>query len=187
MKQALSSEESQAPRCGFFKKHGLTLDVLFTQGGPESVQGVIGGSIQVATAVGTSAALGTFAKGAPIRLIGSEMIGAPELYWYVRADSPVHRIADFNGRTIAYSLTGSSSHAAVLAHELRRSGLSVELVEAKLKRAMELANKLGARFVLIVGENELAAGRYTFKNMVSGEQENLTREEIAARLRAAAD
>jgi len=36
----------------------------------------------------------------------------------------------------------------------------VELVEAKLKRAMEIANKLAARFVLIVGENEMAAGRY---------------------------
>src|SRR3984893_15694925 len=73
-------------RGGVFKKHGLTLEVLFTQGGPESVQAVIGGGIAMATAVGIAAALGTYAKGAPIRLIGGEMIGAPELYWYVRAD-----------------------------------------------------------------------------------------------------
>ena len=73
-------------------------------------------------------------------------------------------------------------HAAAMAREFRRTGLTVELVEAKLKRAMELANKLGARFVLIVGENELSAGRYAFKNMASGQQENLTREEVAARL-----
>src|SRR5712691_4080508 len=58
-------------RGGIFKKHGLTLEVLFTQAGPESIQAVIGGSIDIATAVGTSAALGTFAKGAPLRLIGS--------------------------------------------------------------------------------------------------------------------
>jgi NitT/TauT family transport system substrate-binding protein len=102
-------------RGGIFKKHGLTLDVLFTQGGPESIQGVIGGSIDIATAVGVSAALGTYAKGAPIRLIGSEMIGAPELYWYVRSQSAIRAIADFNDKSIAYSLTGSSSHAAVLA------------------------------------------------------------------------
>ena len=64
--------------------------------------------------------------------------------------------------------------------------ISVELlVEAKLKRAMELANKLGARFVLIIGENEMAAGRYTLKNMSTGNQQSLTREEIAARLAAA--
>jgi histidyl-tRNA synthetase len=73
-------------------------------------------------------------------------------------------------------------HAAVMARDLRRSGHSVELVEGKLKRAMELANKFGARFALIVGDNEMAAGRYALKNMTTGEQENLTRDEIAAKL-----
>jgi len=75
-------------------------------------------------------------------------------------------------------------HTAVMAGDFRRAGLSVELVEAKLKRAMELANKLGARFVLIVGENEMSAGKYTLKNMSTGEQHSLTREELAARLSA---
>jgi histidyl-tRNA synthetase len=60
----------------------------------------------------------------------------------------------------------------------------VELSEGKLKRGMELANKLGARFTLIVGDNELAAGRFTLKDMSSGEQESLTPDEIAARLAA---
>jgi histidyl-tRNA synthetase len=76
-------------------------------------------------------------------------------------------------------------HAAVMARDFRRSGLSVELAEGKLKRVMELANKLGARFVLIVGENEMAAGRYALKNMSTGEQENLTRDELARKLAAA--
>jgi histidyl-tRNA synthetase len=61
----------------------------------------------------------------------------------------------------------------------------VDFAEGKLKRVMELANKLGARFTLIVGENEMAAGRYALKDMASGEQENLTRDEIAAKLAAA--
>jgi histidyl-tRNA synthetase len=74
--------------------------------------------------------------------------------------------------------------AAVMARDLRRSGLAVELAEGKLKRVMELANKLGARFTLIVGDNELAAGRFALKNMSTGEQENLTPDEIAARLAA---
>jgi len=73
-------------------------------------------------------------------------------------------------------------HAAVMALDLRLSGHSVELVEGKLKRSMELANKFGARFALIVGDNEMAAGRYALKNMTTGEQENLTRDEIASRL-----
>src|SRR4051812_6489543 len=102
-------------RGGIFKKHGLKLDILFTQAGPESIQAVIGGSIDIATAAGVSAAVGTFAKGAPIRIIGSEMIGAPDLYWYVPTASPIKKIEDFNGKTVAFSLTGSSSHAALLA------------------------------------------------------------------------
>src|SRR6202035_4524759 len=75
-------------RGGIFKKHGLTLEILYTQAGPESVQALISGSIDIATASGVSAAVGTFAKGAPIRIIGSEIVGSPDLYWYVPSSSP---------------------------------------------------------------------------------------------------
>ena len=102
-------------RGGIFKKHGLDLEILYVQAGPESIQAVIGGSMDIATAAGVSAAVSTFAKGAPIRVIGSEMIGSPDLYWYVPANSPIKKIEDFNGKTVAYSLTGSSSHAGLLA------------------------------------------------------------------------
>jgi ABC-type nitrate/sulfonate/bicarbonate transport system substrate-binding protein len=102
-------------RGGIFIKHGLALEILYVQAGPESIQAVIGGSMDIATAAGVSAAVGTFAKGAPVRIIGSEMIGAPDLYWYVPTNSPIQRVEDFNGKTVAYSLTGSSSHAALLA------------------------------------------------------------------------
>jgi NitT/TauT family transport system substrate-binding protein len=101
-------------RGGIFKKHGLNLDVLYTAAGPESIQALIGGSIDVAVASGVSAAVGTFAKGAPIRILSSEMTGAPDLYWYVPADSPIKTIQDFNGKSIAFSAVGSSSNASVL-------------------------------------------------------------------------
>ena len=74
-------------------------------------------------------------------------------------------------------------HSLVMARDLRHTGASVELApEGKLKRVMELANKLGARFALIVGENEIAAGRYALKNMSTGEQRELTFDEITAAL-----
>jgi histidyl-tRNA synthetase len=76
-------------------------------------------------------------------------------------------------------------HAALLARDLRRGGVSVEIAEGKLKRILELANKLGARFTLIVGENEIAAGRYALKEMATGRQEEVTRDEIALKLGAA--
>src|SRR6476619_1966894 len=88
-------------RGGIFKKHGLNLDILYVQAGPESIQAVIGGSIDIATAAGVSGAVGTFAKGAPIRIHGSEMHGAHDLYWYVPANSPIQKVEDFNGKTVA--------------------------------------------------------------------------------------
>src|SRR6201987_2000828 len=65
-------------RGGIFKKHGLNLEILYVQPGPESIQAVMGGSMDIATASGVSASVGTFAKGAPIRIIGSAMIGSPQ-------------------------------------------------------------------------------------------------------------
>jgi histidyl-tRNA synthetase len=78
----------------------------------------------------------------------------------------------------------AARHAAVLARDLRRAGISVEISEGKLKRAMELANKLGSRYTLILGDNELAAGRYALKNMATGEQEDIAPGDIAAKLTA---
>jgi NitT/TauT family transport system substrate-binding protein len=101
-------------RAGIFKKHGLDLDILFTSGGAESQQAVIGGSMDIAAGVGVSGALGAFSKGAPLRLIGSEMIGSPDLYWYVVPGSPIRTVADINGKSVGFSVTGSSSHAALL-------------------------------------------------------------------------
>jgi histidyl-tRNA synthetase len=73
--------------------------------------------------------------------------------------------------------------AGTLAAELRAQGISVERsVDRKLKRALEVANKMGARFALIVGDNEIADGKYLLKDMASGEQESLARDELAARI-----
>ena len=102
-------------RGGIFQKHGLVLEILYTQAGPESIQALIAGSVDIATAVGATSAIGTFSKGAPIRIIGSEIIGSPDQYWYVPAASPIRKIQDIDNHTMSYSLTGSSSHAGLLA------------------------------------------------------------------------
>jgi NitT/TauT family transport system substrate-binding protein len=102
-------------RGGIFKKHGLTLEILWTQGSGETQQAVIAGSVEIGTGVGIMGALSAYSKGAPVRIIGAEMTGAGDLFWYVRADSPVKSIADFNGKTVAYSTNGSSTHGVVTA------------------------------------------------------------------------
>ena len=78
----------------------------------------------------------------------------------------------------------AEQQAAKLARDLRSAGCSVELgLDGKLKRSLELANKMGARFALIVGENEIAAGRYALKNMQSGEQATVSADEITQRIK----
>jgi histidyl-tRNA synthetase len=54
----------------------------------------------------------------------------------------------------------------------------------KLKRALEVANKLGARYALILGDNEIAAGTYQLKNMTTGEQRETRRNEITGTVRS---
>src|ERR1700719_121005 len=52
-------------RAGIFKKHGLDLEILYTNGGGETMQAVISGSVDIGISAGTGAVLGAFAKGAP--------------------------------------------------------------------------------------------------------------------------
>ena len=102
---------------GFFKKHGLALEIFYTQGSGETQQAVISGSADIGTGVGAFNTFGAFAKGAPIRVIAATHTGANDLTWYVRADSPIKEKKDLAGKTVAYSSTGSSTHATVLAFQ----------------------------------------------------------------------
>jgi NitT/TauT family transport system substrate-binding protein len=102
-------------RSGIFKKRGIAVTILYTQGGPEAHQAVISGSMDIACGGGIESEIGAFSKGAPVRIIGSAMIGSPDTYWFVVANSPIKSLADAAGKTISYSQNGSSSHTALLA------------------------------------------------------------------------
>ena len=100
---------------GIFAKYGLDLDPLYTDSSGETLQAVISRGVQIGVAVGFTGVMGPFSKGAPVRIIGSTFTGGSQLYWYVRANSPIHSVADAEGRTVSYSSTGSSAHTSVLA------------------------------------------------------------------------
>jgi histidyl-tRNA synthetase len=76
---------------------------------------------------------------------------------------------------------GMNVHAAQLARELRRKGVVTVLGDEsfKLKKSLETASKLSARFALIVGENEVNSGQFALKNLSTGEQTGVARKEIA--------
>ena len=67
-----------------------------------------------------------------------------------------------------------------LARELRRHDLIVELGDEsfRLKKSLETASKIGARYVVIVGENEVKSGAFALKNLATGEQVTVPRAEL---------
>ena len=102
-------------RAGIFAKHGLELETLFTNGGGETMQAVISGSVDIGIAAGTAATMAAYVKGAPVRILLAGATGTGDLYWYVPTHSPIKSFADANGKTIAYSTNGASTHTTALA------------------------------------------------------------------------
>ena len=109
---------------GYFKEAGLEIEVFYTEGGAQTVATVTSGSVDIAMSNGILGAIGTYVKGGdatPYRIISAEMTGANELFWWVRADSPIKSLKDADGKTIAFSSPGSSSHLILLTL-LKQSG-----------------------------------------------------------------
>lgn len=102
-------------RAGIFAKHGIEIESLFTNGGGETMQAVISGSIDIGIAAGTAATLGAYSKGAPVRIIAAGTTGTGDLFWYVPADSPIKTFKDTDGKSVAYSTNGASTHTTLLA------------------------------------------------------------------------
>jgi NitT/TauT family transport system substrate-binding protein len=100
---------------GIFKKHGLELEIVYTNGAGETQQAVISGSVDIGIAAGVMGVLSAYSKGAPVRVISAETTGANDLYWYVKADSPIKSLKDTDDKILAYSTNGSSTHGIVTA------------------------------------------------------------------------
>jgi len=77
---------------------------------------------------------------------------------------------------------GEHAYAAAIraAKDLRNGGFSVELPpsEQKFGKALERASKLGSRYALILGDNEVAEGSWTLKTLADGSQQKLTEPEL---------
>src|SRR4051812_35571345 len=116
----INNWENQAPTLGedsgIFKKHNLKIEAFGTQGAGETIQAVISGSADLGAGVGVAGVMRAFSKGAPVRVLLPAFTGTGDLYWYVRADSPIKTLKDATAQnTIAYSTSGSSSNNIVVA------------------------------------------------------------------------
>ncbi len=95
---------------------------------------------------------------------------------------PESTVASRQSIDVYIAWMGANACAAAIraARSLRAAGVSVELppAEQKFGKALERAAKLGSRFALILGENELQSGEWTLKNLADGSQRKLTESEL---------
>jgi histidyl-tRNA synthetase len=82
-------------------------------------------------------------------------------------------------------MASMNAQAAKLARELRRQDLVVELGDDtfRLKKSFEAATKVGAKYILIVGENEVNADAFALKNLITGEQISVARPDLPRKIR----
>jgi len=124
----------------------------------------------------------------------SEIIGgpkAPGIGFAIGADRLVLTLEAQAGQTpatladayIAPLGEAQNPAALVLARELRRGGLRIEVGDGsfRIKKSFETGNKL-ARNIVLLGEDEVQSGMLTIKNFASGEQVKIQRDQAAAAL-----
>jgi histidyl-tRNA synthetase len=91
------------------------------------------------------------------------------------------------GRDVYIAWMGEKARATAIraAKDLRKAGFSVELppVEQKFGKALGQADKLGARFALILGDNEVSEGLWTLKTLADGSQTKFTEPDLLEHLR----
>jgi NitT/TauT family transport system substrate-binding protein len=125
--------ETSVPDVGdqakIFAKHGLKIERLYTSGGAETMQALIAGGVDVAISTGAAAMFSAYVKGAPVRPVATSVTGAREIFWYVKADSPIKSLKDAAGKTMAFSALGSSSNLATL-KLIKMSGVDIKPVPA---------------------------------------------------------
>ena len=99
---------------GFYKAEGLDVDYIWTGGGTETLQTVTTRSVDIATSTGILGVIGAVSKGAPLAIIRSEILGAPEVFWMVKSDSPIKSAKDFSGKKVAFSRPGATTYMIAL-------------------------------------------------------------------------
>src|ERR1700691_5133973 len=147
----------------------------FTHGALGAQNAILGGGRYD----GLSEALG----GPPAPGIGFA-IGEDRLVMSLQESAPAEGVVSKLDVYVAALGVGMNAEAARLARELRRHDLVVDLGDEsfRLKKSFEAATKAGAKYILIVGEDEVKADAFAVKNLATGEQVSVARAELARRI-----
>jgi len=111
-------------------------------------------------------------------------IGEDRLVTSLQEATPAESVVRKPDVYVAPLGAGMNGQAARLAREMRRHDLVVDLGDEtfRLKKSFEAATRAGAKYILIVGENEVKADAFALKNLVTGEQVSVPRGELAKKI-----
>ncbi|MGA7400409.1 MAG: histidine--tRNA ligase [Candidatus Sulfotelmatobacter sp.] len=112
-------------------------------------------------------------------------IGEDRLVMSLQESSPAESVLKKPDVYIAPLGAGMNPEAARLARELRRHEIVADLGDEnfRLKKSFEAATKAGAKYILIVGENEVQADTFALKNLATGEQISVPRADLPQKIR----
>jgi NitT/TauT family transport system substrate-binding protein len=111
---------------GFLDKCEIDIQHFWSASGAEAIQAVIAGSADISLSMPYGSGLGMYAKGAPIKTIGSSFIGQ-DTFWYVKNDSPFKEMKDLEGKRVAFGTNGS--YGDIITRNLQKnSGVNFERV-----------------------------------------------------------
>jgi len=117
-----------AKEAGIFEKYGLDVSVIHGSGGAASLQAVLTDSQDVVWGNGVLGVLSAYSRGAPVRILGSNIRGVGDLYWYVKTNSVIKKFTDLKaGQEFAYSRPGSTTNLATIFIK-KALGLKAKLV-----------------------------------------------------------
>jgi histidyl-tRNA synthetase len=113
-------------------------------------------------------------------------IGEDRLVMSLQEKAPAESVVSKPEVYIAPLGADMNGEAARLAHDLRRHDLVVDLGDEtfRLKKSFEAATKAAAKYILIVGENEVKADAFALKNLATGEQVSVPRAQLAQKIRS---
>ncbi|MBS0431896.1 MAG: histidine--tRNA ligase, partial [Proteobacteria bacterium] len=114
-------------------------------------------------------------------------IGLTRLFWQLREAGLLRDAAGGVEVLVTQMDQARWPVCMAIARELRDAGIRTELVlePGKLGRQLKYADRIGARFALVMGEDEAARGAVAVKDLRSGEQSEVARERLVAHLREA--
>lgn len=116
--QAIAAQEG-----GFYKKHGLDVELVEFKSGTDLIKAIVGGQLDTGV-LGFTNAVAWASKGADLKVVSGAQHGYHAIL--VREDAGVNKVADLKGKTLASQAEGSTADTVLKGVVLKNAGLKID-------------------------------------------------------------